>query len=94
LPGGALITHDIDRQTLHVAYLAQYPQRAREIVHVGLIAAGVAVSLAAYYLLWWGEAALLVLLIVLGAAAVAALWFERAWVNFGRGPNWWPRRRR
>jgi hypothetical protein len=55
---------------------------------------GVAVSLAAYYLLWWGEAALLVLLIVLGAAAVAALWFERAWVNFGRGPNWWPRRRR
>lgn len=27
--GGALISNDIDRQTLHVAYLAQYPQRAR-----------------------------------------------------------------
>ena len=84
VPGEALITHDIDRQTLHVAYLAQYPQRAREIVHVVLIGAGVATSLAAYYLLWWGEAALLVLLIVLGAATVAALWFERALVNFGR----------
>jgi hypothetical protein len=52
-----------------VAYLAQYPQRACEIVH---------------YLLWWGEASLLVLVLVLGAVAVAALWFERALVNCGR----------
>jgi len=85
--GGALISNDVDRQTLHVAYLAQYPQRAREIVHIGLIGAGVAVSVAAYYLLWWGKASLLVLLIVLGAVAVTALWFERALVNFGRNDS-------
>ena len=85
--GGALISNDVDRQTLHVAYLAQYPQRAREIVHIGLIGAGVVVSVAAYYLLWWGEASLLVLLIVLGAVAVIALSFERALVNFGRNDS-------
>jgi hypothetical protein len=85
--GGTLISNDIDRQTLHVAYLAQYPQRAREIVYVGLIGAGVVASVAAYYVLWWGEPSLLVLLIVLGAVAVTALWFERALVNFGRNDS-------
>jgi hypothetical protein len=45
------------------------------------------VSVAAYYLLWWAEAGPLVLLIVLGAVAVAALWFERALVNFGRNDS-------
>ena len=85
--GGTLISQDIDRQTLHVAYLAQYPQRAREIVHIGLIGAGVVASVATYYLLWWGEATLLVLLIVLGAAALTSLWFERALVNFGRNDS-------
>lgn len=85
--GGTLISQDIDRQTLHVAYLAQYPQRAREIVHIALIGAGVVASVTAYYLLWWGEAALLTLLIVLGAAALTALWFERALVNFGRNDS-------
>ncbi len=72
VPGGTLITQDIDRQTLQVAYLAQYPQRGREIVHLGLIGAGGIALVAAYYLLWWGDAALLGLLIVLGAIAVTA----------------------
>ena len=66
MPGGSLITQDIDRQTLQVAYLAQYPQRGREIVHLGLIGGGGAALVAAYYLLWWGDAALLGLPIVLG----------------------------
>jgi hypothetical protein len=72
VPGGSLITQDIDRQTLQVAYLAQYPQRGREIVHLGLIGGGGAALVATYYLLWWGDAALLGLLIVLGAIAVTA----------------------
>jgi hypothetical protein len=84
VPGGSLITQDIDRQTLQVAYLAHYPQRGREIVHLGLIGGGGAALVAAYYLLWWGDAALLGLLIVLGAIAVTALWFERALLNFDR----------
>jgi hypothetical protein len=82
VPGGSLITQDIDRQTLQVAYLAQYPQRGREIVHLGLIGGGGAALVAAYYLLWSGDAALLGLLIVLGAIAVTVLWFERALLNF------------
>jgi hypothetical protein len=84
VPGGALITQDIDRQTMRVAYLAQYPQRGREVVHLGLIGAGGIALVAAYYLLWCGDAALLGLLIVLGAIAVTALWFERALLNFDR----------
>jgi hypothetical protein len=84
VPGGSLITQDIDRQTLQVAYLAQYPQRGREIVHLGLIGGGGAALVAAYYLLWSGDAALLGLPIVLGAIAVTVLWFERALLNFDR----------
>jgi hypothetical protein len=88
LPPAALgtqqIARDIEADTLHVAYLAQYPQRAREIVHLGLIGVGVGVSVGAYYLLWQGDAALLALLIALAVIAVVALWFERALLNFGR----------
>jgi hypothetical protein len=85
--GGTLISQDVDRQTLHVAYLTQYPQRAREIVHVALIGAAVVASVAVYYLLWSGEATLPMLLVVLGAGLVTALWFERALVNFGRNDS-------
>jgi hypothetical protein len=84
VPGVPLISRDIERQTLHVAYLARYPARAREIVHVGLIGTGVPAAVAAYYLLYWRDASLLTLLIVLGAVATLALWFERALLNFGR----------
>ncbi len=82
--GTAQIARGIEADTVHVAYLTQYPQRAREIVHVGLIGTGVAVSVVAYYLLWQGEASLLALLIALAVIAVVALWFERALLNFGR----------
>jgi hypothetical protein len=84
VPGAALISDDVNRQTLHVAYLAQYPQRARETVYIGLIGVAAAACLVAYYLLWWDDASLLVLLIALGAVAALALWFERALLNFGR----------
>jgi len=88
LPAGALgadgIARDVDRQTLRVAYAAQYPQRDREVRHVALIGASVLVGVVAYYVAWWRDASLLMLLIALGVIAVAALWFERAWLNFGR----------
>jgi hypothetical protein len=88
LPAGVLgadgIARDVDRQTLRVAYAAQYPQRDREVRHVALIGASVLVGVIAYYLAWRQDASLLALLIVLGVVAVAALWFERAWLNFGR----------
>ena len=82
--GAAQIARDIDRQTLHVAYVAQYPQRAREIAHLAAIGAVVLAAVVGYYLLLAGDAALLTLLIVLVAVAVAALWFERAAMNFSR----------
>lgn len=86
LPPGApfvrQIAKDIERQTLHVAYVAQYPQRAREIVHLGLIGVLALAVLAGYYVLLAGDADLVTLLIVLGVFAVAALWLERALLNF------------
>src|SRR4051794_816368 len=54
VPGASLISDDVERQTLHVAYLAQYSQRTREIVYLGLIGAATAAALVGYYLLWWG----------------------------------------
>jgi hypothetical protein len=84
VPGASLISHDVERQTLRVAYLTQYPQRTREIIYLGLIGTAAVACLVAYYLLWWDEAPLLVLLIGLGALATLALWFERALLNFGR----------
>src|SRR6478609_1367188 len=82
--GAAAIARDIDRQTLRVAYAAQYPQRGREVGRVVLIGAFVALSVLGYYVAWWRDASLLGLLIGLGVIAVATLWFERAWLNFGR----------
>ena len=87
-PGGQRIAEDIDRQTLHVAYLAQYPQRAKEIVHLGLLGAVVVATAIAYYIVYYpaprSGASLMWLLILLGALAVAALWCERAVLNFAR----------
>jgi hypothetical protein len=76
------IARDIDRQTLHVAYVAQYPQRAREIAHlvlIGVLALGVLVG---YYVLLAGDADFVSLLIMLAVFAGAALWLERALLNF------------
>jgi hypothetical protein len=50
------IARDIDRQTLHVAYLAKYPQRAREILHLALVGVLALVVLAGYYVLLAGDA--------------------------------------
>jgi hypothetical protein len=82
--GAAGIARDIDRQTLGVAYVAQYPRRARELSHVALVGALVVGGVGAYYVSWWRDATWLVLLVVLGVVAVAALLFERAMLNFER----------
>jgi hypothetical protein len=84
-PGAAFapqIAKDIDRQTLHVAYVAEYPLRAREIGHLVLIGVLALAILVGYYLLLAGDADLLTLLIALAVFAVAALWLERALLNF------------
>lgn len=83
-PGARQIAHDIDRQTRHLAYLMQYPHRSREIVNIALIGVGLIGGLVAYYLLLWADAPLLYLLVFLGLVVLAALWFERAMVNFAR----------
>jgi hypothetical protein len=82
--GAAAIRRDIERQTLGVGYVAQYPQRARELRHLALIGAFVVASVAAYYVLWWREAGLIVLPLVLGALIAGTWRFERAVLNFGR----------
>lgn len=84
IAGSAQIARDIDRQTLHVAYLTQYPNRAREILDIALIGIGVVVALAVYYALLWSGAALLYLLAFLALVVVSALWLERVVVNFAR----------
>lgn len=76
------IAKDIDRQTLHVAYLAQYPQRAREIAHVALIGVLSLGALLGYYVLLAEDANLLTVVVALAVFAAAALWLERAMVNF------------
>jgi hypothetical protein len=51
--GSGQIARDIDRQTLHLAYVTQYPRRAREIRDIGLIGIGVIAAVVVYYLLLW-----------------------------------------
>lgn len=82
--GAPGVRRDIDRQTLRVAYAAQFPQRARELRHVALIGSSLVASVLAYYLLWSDSSSLLSLLLALAAVAGASLWFERALRNFGR----------
>ncbi len=83
-PGARQVTRDIDRQTLRLGYLAQYPHRAREILDIALIGVGLIGGLVAYYILLWAGAPLLYLLAFLALVVLAALWFERAVVNFAR----------
>jgi hypothetical protein len=76
------IAKDIDRQTLHVAYVAAYPHRAREVAHVALIGLLSVAALVGYYVLFVGDANLLTVLLALAVFALTALWLERALVNF------------
>lgn len=85
--GSAGIGRDVERQTLRLAYAAQYPQRARELLYVALIGTAVAAGVLAYYLLWWNSTSLLSLLLTLAVVAGVALWFERALLNFGRNDS-------
>ena len=82
--GSAQIARDIDRQTLHIAYVTQYPHRAREIRDIALIGIGLVAALAVYYEQLWSDAPLLYLLAFLALAVIAALWLERAVVSFAR----------
>jgi hypothetical protein len=88
LPAGALgaqqIARDIDRQTLRVAYVAQYPHRTREVVDIAAIGIGAVFAFVVYYFFLWADASLLYLLALLAIGVIATLWFERAVVNFGR----------
>jgi hypothetical protein len=76
------IAKDIDRQTLHVAYVARYPERAREIVRLALIAVLALGVLVGYYVLLATDAAFLTVVIALAVFAIAALWLQRALRNF------------
>jgi len=82
--GGAQIARDIDRQTLHIAYVTHYPQRARETRDIALIGIGLVAALTVYYLLLWSDAPFLYLLAFLAVVVIAALWLERVVVNFAR----------
>lgn len=82
--GVAGIARDVDRQTLGVAYAAQYPRRTRELRQLALLVIAVVATIVGYYVLWWRDASLLTLLIALGVVAALALWFERALLNFSR----------
>lgn len=83
-PGSAQISAGIDRDTLRLAYLTQYPQRATEIAHLGLIALGLFAVLVVYYAMVWADGWWLYLLILLAVVVIAAGWQHRAIVNFIR----------
>ncbi len=51
--GSAQIARDIDRQTLHIAFVTQYPHRAREIRDIAFIGIGLVAALAVYYVQLW-----------------------------------------
>ena len=79
--GSAQIARDIGRQTLHIAFVTQYPHRAREIRDIALIGIGLVAALAVYYVQLWSDAPLLYLLALLALAVIAALWLEWAVVT-------------
>jgi hypothetical protein len=87
LPGGAQISRDIDRQTLHLAYVAQYPHRATEIAHIALIGGGLVASLVAYYCSRWAGGRFVYQLAFLAMEVLAALWFVLALRNFAANDN-------
>ena len=78
VPGSAQVTADVERQTLQVAYRAQYPQRAREIVEVALIGAGLLGTVTAYYILLWAGASWPEVLVTFVLMMIAGLWLRRA----------------
>jgi hypothetical protein len=82
--GSAQIARDIDRRTLRLAYVTQYPHRAREVRDIALIGIGLAPALAVYYVQLWSGAPLLYLLALLALVVITALWLDRAVVNFAR----------
>jgi hypothetical protein len=82
--GSAQIARDIDRQSLHLAYVTQYPQRGREIRGIASIGFVLTASTVLYYALLSAGGPLLPLLAVLGLVVVVAAWLERVVVNFAR----------
>ena len=79
--GRRQITDDVDRQTLRLAYLSQYPQRLADIARIAPIWAVVLAAAAACYVFVWAQSWLLYL-IALTVAVVAALYSRRAVANF------------
>jgi hypothetical protein len=83
-PGSAQLTASIDADTLTLAYLTQYPQRGKDIAHLGLIGLGLLSTLAVYYgalgtgAWWMGQLALLAVVVF------AAAWLHRAVRNYVR----------
>lgn len=82
--GARQLARDIDRQTLRLAYLTQYPHRAREVRDVALLGVAVLAVTTGYYVAWWRDAALAVLVTLLALVVVAALWLGRAARNMAR----------
>ncbi len=83
VPGARQIASDIERQTLHLAYLTQFPQRAQDLTAITVIGLGSAAATVAYYVALWGDSGWITVLALLGIAVAAALWLNRAVRNFG-----------
>lgn len=81
--GGRQIGADIERQTLHLAYLTQFPQRAREIAAIAAIGVVTAAATVAYCAAVWGDSSWFTVLALLGLVVVGALWLNRVVRNFG-----------
>lgn len=76
------ITADIERQTLHLAYLTQFPHRAKEITAVAALAAAVVLTTAGYLVALWGDAGWFRDLVLLATVVIGALWLNRVVRNF------------
>jgi hypothetical protein len=83
-PGSKQIAADIDRDTIAVAYHAQYPQRGNEIARLTLVGSGLLAALLVYYGLlwvgaWWVDQVLFGIPLLLLAG-----WLHRGIGNFAR----------
>jgi hypothetical protein len=85
LPDGVVgrrqLASDIDRQTLLLAYVTQFPQRGLDILHIVTIGGALIAALAVYYY-FLGAGSFVYALALIGAAVLVALEFRRAVVNF------------
>ncbi|WP_396899965.1 hypothetical protein [Mycolicibacterium sp.] len=81
VPGSRQIIAGVERDTMALAYLTQYPQRGKDIAHIALIGLGLLAAVVAYYSLPGGLVSRLVLLAVV---VFAAAWLDRAVRNFVR----------